>query len=340
MAMNLSPTFAAEDSAPTLGTCNNAGTCLWSLDESGKLSITSATNPATGKPYENVMMDNYGYDYDDDHDWSTAPWAGSYENTLRIKEVYVGDGITNIGDEAFDCAENLTSVSGMNDVKTIGDYAFGLTSSLTNITLPDSVTSIGDYAFNAGSLTSITIPEGVTSIGDYAFASAGGLTSITIPGSLTEVGDDLFFGINGLTDINCAGTEAECNALRTLLDSNGYLPDDRNFNRVEPVTKCSSYTSSGCNACYAGYAYGNSSCHACGTGKNCHWDETGEKVVFDGCKDKYLRKENECVAASQGCGANFRLNDGECDRLRYTPAEAAKVLKDDNTNVVTITFKM
>ena len=36
---------------------------------------------------------------------------------------------------------------------------------------------------------------------------------------------------------------------------------------------------------------------------------------------------------------NFKLNDGECDRLRWTPAEAAEVLKDDNTNSVTITFK-
>ena len=36
---------------------------------------------------------------------------------------------------------------------------------------------------------------------------------------------------------------------------------------------------------------------------------------------------------------NFKLNDGECDRLRYTPAEAAKVLSDDNNNSVTITFK-
>ena len=36
---------------------------------------------------------------------------------------------------------------------------------------------------------------------------------------------------------------------------------------------------------------------------------------------------------------NFKLNDGECDRLRWTPAEAAKVLHDDNTNEVTITFK-
>lgn len=46
---------------------------------------------------------------------------------------------------------------------------------------------------------------------------------------------------------------------------------------------------------------------------------------------------------AQGCtkckNENFKLNDGECDRFRWTPAEAAKVLTDDNNNSVTITFK-
>ena len=71
------------------------------------------------------------------------------------------------------------------------------------------------------------------------------------------------------------------------------------------------------------------------------------------CKNqlKTLLSSGKLLAYPDGCtkmGAsgctkckneNFKLNDGECDRLRYTPAEAAKVLHDDNTNEVTITFK-
>ena len=53
--------------------------------------------------------------------------------------------------------------------------------------------------------------------------------------------------------------------------------------------------------------------------------------------------ENCLKVGAMGCtkckNSNFKLNDGECDRLRYTPAEAAKVLTDDNNNSVTITFK-
>ena len=49
------------------------------------------------------------------------------------------------------------------------------------------------------------------------------------------------------------------------------------------------------------------------------------------------------VMGATGCikckSDSFKLNDGYCDRIRYTPAEAAEVLHNDNTNSVTITFK-
>ena len=39
------------------------------------------------------------------------------------------------------------------------------------------------------------------------------------------------------------------------------------------------------------------------------------------------------------CAENWKQNEDFCNRIRYTPAEAAKVLKNDNNNSVTITFK-
>lgn len=53
------------------------------------------------------------------------------------------------------------------------------------------------------------------------------------------------------------------------------------------------------------------------------------------CAGSKVLQEKACVST---CGASFKLNDGECDRVRYTPAEAAKWLKDDD-NTITITFK-
>lgn len=64
---------------------------------------------------------------------------------------------------------------------------------------------------------------------------------------------------------------------------------------------------------------------------------------------KTIDSDDFCSAGCQSCTAshvctkckneNFKLNEGECDRVRYTPAEAAAIASDNNTNVVTITFK-
>lgn len=61
-----------------------------------------------------------------------------------------------------------------------------------------------------------------------------------------------------------------------------------------------------------------------------------KSLGLDVCGTGKYYQEGECISS---CGASFKLNDGECDRIRYTPAEAAQVLRDDNTNEVTITFK-
>ena len=73
-----------------------------------------------------------------------------YLNDMLVKDLTIPDGVTSIG-----------------------DYAFNYCYSLTSVVIPDSVTSIGKYAFCCTKMTSITIPDSVTSIGDDAFQSAG-----------------------------------------------------------------------------------------------------------------------------------------------------------------------
>ncbi len=58
-----------------------------------------------------------------------------------------------------------------------------------------------------------------------------------------------------------------------------------------------------------------------------------------GCGDGYLGKDGVCISSANGCGAGYRQFENFCNRIQYTPAEAAKVLTDDNNNSVTITFK-
>ena len=160
----------------------NEDNLTWKLYEDGKLTISG-----TG------AMKNYNY-YN-----NPSP---AFKNS-NVKKVVIEDGVTSIGNSAFDSCSSLTSITLSNNITNIGNDAFAGCRSLTSITIPDSVTSIGDTAFAyCYQLTSITIPDSVTSIGEATFYYCSGLTSITIPDSVTSIGSSAFKNCSNLTTIS------------------------------------------------------------------------------------------------------------------------------------------
>ena len=114
----------------------------------------------------------------------------------------LADGVTSIGDNAFDGCSSLKSINLPEGVTSIGESAFYRCISLTNISLPDGVTSIGDNAFAQCALISIILPEKLTSIGMATFADCGGLTSINLPKGVTSIEDGAFRGCTSLISIS------------------------------------------------------------------------------------------------------------------------------------------
>ena len=160
----------------------NEDNLTWKLYEDGTLNIS-------GKG----AMKNYNY-YD-----NPSPASQKKDS---VKKVVIEDGVTSIGNSAFDSCSNLTSITIPDSVSSIGNFVFYGCSSLTSITIPDRVTSIEKYAFyNCSGLTSITIPDSVTSIGESAFRNCTSLTSITIPDSVTSIGKSAFSNCSSLTSI-------------------------------------------------------------------------------------------------------------------------------------------
>ncbi len=161
-----------------------SGTCgenlTWVLDSDGVLTI-SGTGAMSDFP-------------------SFAPWDSSRNS---ITSVHIGDGITNIGDYAFQACGGLTGVTIPNGITSIGESAFAHCESLVTIEIPDTVTSIDRYAFNhCSSLTHLILSDGVTSIGDHAFVNCGSLTGITIPASVASIGDRVFEYCDKLANID------------------------------------------------------------------------------------------------------------------------------------------
>ena len=165
--------------------------------------------------YDGTCGTNVYYSYDSSTKTLHFFGTGSIENNSSwnsyhedIKTVVIDNGVTSIGDHAFEGCTSLANITIPGSVTSIGDHAFEGCTSLTSITIPNSVTSIGDHAFEGcTSLTSITIPNSVTSIGDQAFDDCESLTSITIPNSVTCIGDFAFYDCTGLASVTIYASE-------------------------------------------------------------------------------------------------------------------------------------
>ena len=179
MIASLLPATALAADVVVSGTCGAEGdgsNLTWTLDSEGTLTISGSGDMCDG-----------------------SPWHG---NRYQIRSVFMANGVTSIGDDAFKGCTSLASVTIPDSVTSIGEYAFKGCTSLTSVTIPDSVTSISIYTFySCTSLTSVTIPDSVTSIGVWAFCDCISLTSVTIPDSVTSIGDGAFASCTSLTGI-------------------------------------------------------------------------------------------------------------------------------------------
>ena len=127
--------------------------------------------------YGNGEMDNYDtLSMIGGLNWS--PW---FLNRKHIKTVVVEDGVTSIGDCAFESCNNLISIDMPKSIKSIGYGAFANCYSLENIVIPEGVETIDDYVFwESGNLKTVSISKTVKSIGDECFYFCNSLERITV----------------------------------------------------------------------------------------------------------------------------------------------------------------
>lgn len=158
VTLNAKTDGAVDPNKPKPGDTVANGKCgddlTWKLDSNGTLFIEG-----TGDMYD------YDSDYNDGRE--PAPWYDySDENGNYVKNVYIGDGVTSIGDDAFQSVD-METVRIPNTVTTIGETAFWYCTSLEDLDIPEGVTTIKRYAFgNCVSIEHISIPSTAANI-DY-----------------------------------------------------------------------------------------------------------------------------------------------------------------------------
>ena len=92
----------------------------------------------------------------------------------------------------FEQCTGMTTLALGEGVTAIGDKAFNGCSSLSRVSFPSTLESIGEGAFWGAPILDVVIPASVTSLGGYVFGGNTAMTSITFNGVPETLGEDLF----------------------------------------------------------------------------------------------------------------------------------------------------
>lgn len=199
-------TAFAEDTATDLEDSYNGYKYAYTVND-GKATITEFLGPVdpakTPAPYDiHIPSELGGYPvtglgtYSFSGYLDASPYLhNSYQIGRNIRSVDIPQGVTSIGNHAFEECFALEEVTIPQSVTSIGLIAFGGCCKLTTLSLGENVETIGGGAFfRCSSLSNITIPKKVKVIeSGYSgtpsfyrtFAYCSGLKYIILPAELT-----------------------------------------------------------------------------------------------------------------------------------------------------------
>jgi len=154
--------------------------------------------------------------------FDSMPWDCLKDDIIYV---VINEGVTTIGNYAFNGCPNLTSVTIGNSVQTIGEFAFSWCHKLSLLTMGNSVQIIGGWAFErCYDLVSFSLPNSVQIIDEAAFFACYNLQSVVIPDFVQRIGRGSFSYCNNLTSltighsVNHIGVDAfdQCDRLENV----------------------------------------------------------------------------------------------------------------------------
>lgn len=199
---------------------------------------------------------------------------------------------------------DITSVDVLG-ISIIGRGAFGFLPNLKDVYIDDSVDVLSTNAFWASPIESLRMSDSVKTIGQATF-QGNHLTMITLPDTATIAHTSL--GGNPELQIICKGSQKTCSKLISQMSKYSIHPDNGDADSIINLSN---------NVHLANYTNCNSTSY--------FWD--GSKCIHE-----------PDVTKRQCCADVCKDMGGWCNRIRYTPAEAAAAMNGDD-NTITITFK-
>ena len=195
-------------------------------------TATEIVIPATyqGKPVKAIRMWAFSYRENIESvmipDGVTTIGESAFNGCKNLKSVVIPDSVTDVGRFAFYQCQSLQGIELPKNLTSIGNAAFGNCTSLTSIVIPDNITCIDqEFFYNCTSLESVTLPKNLTKIDSWAFGFCTSLVNIDIPSGVTYIGDNAFYQCSSLTSITIPDgvtnilneTFARCESLTSIV---------------------------------------------------------------------------------------------------------------------------
>lgn len=128
----------------------------------------------------------------------------AFSGALGLTEVIMNEGLTDIGENAFEYCEKLQTPTLPSTLTEIDGYAFMWCSGMSEkLTIPKNVKSISWYAFGWDfALTDIEFePESALDRIGYGTFAYCGIEDFTIPGNVSTIAQEAFTGCNKLLTV-------------------------------------------------------------------------------------------------------------------------------------------
>jgi predicted RNA-binding Zn-ribbon protein involved in translation (DUF1610 family) len=214
------------------GKCYKCGGFL-AVDETQDASLC----PFCGKPFIVGKAINC-YNENSTKNFSVNNTSGTYDSVFVVersvlvrfngytqKDITIPDGITVIGDTAFQGMNNIESVYIPDGIELIREGAFSGCKRLSSVRIPDSVEIIDRDVFNGCvGLKSVKLPDSVRKLESGVFAGCTGLEEVNIPQSVKVLPWRVFEGCTSLRSVTIPrglntiedSAFAECTALENI----------------------------------------------------------------------------------------------------------------------------
>ncbi len=183
-------TAGASLAATQTGPCGDK--TEWEYNSEEHLLVIKGKGPVDDYDY------NWYYNLTRDPNSQAPPWKGVL---TEIETLRVEDGVTEIGDYAFQGAEKLKSIELGKSVTRLGECSFDSCAMLEKVNFSESLKGIDVSCFRGSiALIDVTFPEGLVRIDGGAFYGSG-LQRVILPASLKVLGKNAFCDCSELEEI-------------------------------------------------------------------------------------------------------------------------------------------